>query len=84
MILLTFSTVCLVFLRAFQTQNVMHGYYWTSVFTSYLMAIGEVAVVLFVVDEGWASIPWVGTGGAIGVTLSMYIHKKWFRDKIQN
>jgi len=47
--------------------------------TSYLMAVGEIAVVLGVVDKGWPSIPWVGTGGAIGVTLSMYVHKKWFQ-----
>jgi hypothetical protein len=73
-----------VFLRAFQTQNVIGGHFLTAAGTSYLMAVGEVAVVLFVVDEGWASIPWVGTGGAIGVTLSMYIHKKWFKDKIKN
>jgi len=45
------------------------------------MAIGEVAVVLFVVDKGWASIPWVGTGGAIGVVLAMYVHRKHLQCK---
>ena len=79
MILLTFGTICLVFLRAFQTQNVIGRHYRTAIITSYLMAIGEVAVVLFVVDYGWESIPWVGTGGAIGVTLSMYYHNKWLK-----
>ena len=47
--------------------------------TSYLMAVGEVAVVLGVVDTGWSAVPWVGTGGAIGVVASMYIHKKYFQ-----
>jgi len=68
----------LVFLRAFQTQNVIHRHYVPAILTSYLMAIGEVAVVLYVVEIGWTAIPWIGTGGAIGVTLSMYIHNKWF------
>ena len=45
------------------------------------MAIGEVAVVLFVVDKGWASIPWIGTGGAIGVVTAMYIHRKHLQCK---
>jgi len=45
------------------------------------MAIGEVAVVLFVVDKGWASIPWVGTGGTIGVVSAMYIHRKHLQRK---
>ena len=76
MIILLVVTALLVFLRAFQSQNVVCGYYWWSVLTSYGMAIGEVAVVLIVVEAGWPSIPWVGTGGAIGVVLAMYIHRK--------
>jgi hypothetical protein len=76
MIILLIATALLVFLRAFQSQNVVCGYYWWAVLTSYGMAIGEVAVVLIVVEAGWPSIPWVGTGGAIGVVLAMYIHRK--------
>ena len=45
------------------------------------MAIGEVAVVLIVVEAGWPSIPWVGTGGAIGVITAMYIHRKHLQCK---
>jgi hypothetical protein len=79
MVILLLSTLLLVFLRAFQTQNVIHSHYWMAGATSYLMAIGEVAVVLGVVNAGWDAVPWVGTGGAIGVTLSMYVHKRWFQ-----
>jgi len=80
-IVLLFATMFLVFLRAFQTQNVIHKHYMTAVGTSYLMAIGEVAMVLYVVEIGWSAIPWIGTGGAIGVTLSMYLHGKCFKGK---
>lgn len=31
-------------------------------------AFAEVAVVLLVVDGGWTAAPWVGVGGAVGVT----------------
>jgi len=81
MILLLIVTALLVFLRAFQSQNIVHGFYWWAIGTSYIMAIGEVGVVLFVVDKGWASIPWVGTGGAIGVVLAMYVHRKHLQCK---
>jgi len=80
-IVLLFATMFLVFLRAFQTQNVIHKHYVSAVGTSYLMAIGEVAMVLYVVEIGWSAIPWIGTGGAIGVTLSMYLHGKCFKGK---
>lgn len=70
------TTACLVFLRAFQTQNVIHRHYYWAMMTSCLMAFAEVAVVLGVVDAGWSSVLWVGTGGAIGVSLSMFAHKR--------
>jgi hypothetical protein len=79
LLLLLFSTMLLVFLRAFQTQNVIHGHYLMAGVTSYFMAAGEVAVVLGVVQLGWQAVPWVGTGGAVGVTLSMYVHKRWIQ-----
>jgi uncharacterized membrane protein len=78
-ILLLFATMLLVFLRAFQTQNVIHKHYLSAVGTSYLMAIGEVTLVLMVVEIGWTAIPWIGTGGALGVTLSMYVHERCFK-----
>jgi uncharacterized membrane protein len=81
-ILLLFATMLLVFLRAFQTQNVIHKHYLSAVGTSYLMAIGEVTLVLMVVEIGWTAIPWIGTGGALGVTLSMYVHNRCFKKEI--
>ena len=72
-----FATFGLVFLRGIQQQNVIHGHYIAAALTPYLIAIGEVASVLFVVDMGWPAIPFVGTGGAAGITLSMLLHRKY-------
>jgi len=71
------ATFVLVFMRGIQQQNVIHGNYKMAFFTPYLIACGEVASVLLVVKTGWTSIPFVGTGGAIGIVLSMYLHTKW-------
>ena len=78
-IILLLSAALLVFMRGMQQQNVIHRYYWWAAITSYLIAIGEVAIVFNVAQIGWSSIPWVGTGGAIGVTASMYAHNKWIK-----
>ena len=71
------ATFALVFLRAIQQQNVIHGHYWSAAITPFAIAIAEVATVLWVVQVGWSSIPWVGTGGAIGVTSAMWVHRRW-------
>jgi len=74
---LVFATACLVALRAFQSQNVIHGNYKLAVITSYGMAVGEITLILNVVNIGWDSAVWVGTGGAIGVCLAMFFHRKY-------
>ncbi len=74
-----FATFLLVFMRAIQQQNVIHGNYIMASITPYAIAIGEVATVLWVVEIGWPAVPWVGTGGALGVTLGMLVHRKYMR-----
>ena len=74
------ATFALVFLRAIQQQNVIHGQYWLAGITPYALAVAEVASVLWVVQTGWSAIPWVGTGGAIGVTTAMMLHRKVFQN----
>jgi len=74
---LVFATAFLVSLRAFQSQNVIHGNYKLAVLTSFGMAVGEITLILNVVNIGWGSAIWVGTGGAIGVCLAMYTHRKY-------
>lgn len=78
---LVFATAFLVALRAFQSQNVIHGNYKLAVLTSYGMAIGEITLILNVVNVGWGSAVWVGTGGAIGVCLAMFVHRKYVQNK---
>ena len=75
------ATFGLVYLRAIQQQNVIHGHYWFAAATSYAMALAEVAMVLVVVETGWPAVPWVGTGGALGVTAAMASHR-WLRERL--
>ena len=70
------ATACLVFARAIQQLNVTGGHYTAAAFTSYLIAATEVAVILLAVKYQWNAIPWMGTGGAIGVLAAMSLHKK--------
>lgn len=70
------ATFALVFLRAIQQQNVIHGQYIMAAVTPYAIACAEVASVLLVVHTGWWAIPWVGTGGALGVTSAMWVHRR--------
>jgi len=70
------ATFFLVFLRGIQQQNVIHGNYWMAAITPYAIACAEVASVLLVVRTGWSAIPWVGTGGALGITFAMWTHRR--------
>ena len=79
MISATIATASLVFLRAIQQQNVIGGHYVAAAITSYLMAGAEIGVVLAVVGYGWSAVPWIGTGGAAGVTAAMVVHRRVFR-----
>lgn len=66
-----------VFLKGFQHQNVIGGKYKAAFFVSYLMAAFEVAVVTFMVQNGWSSVIPVGTGAALGIILSMWLYRKF-------
>lgn len=72
------ATFALVFLRGLQQQFVIHGNWKTAALTPYLIACAEVSSVLLVVDKGWSAIPWVGTGGALGILTAMWLHRKYF------
>ena len=80
---LTIATFALVFLRAIQQQNVIHGHYIWAAVTPFALAAAEVATVLWVVQVGWPSVPWVGMGGAAGVTTGMFVHRRYFRRSVR-
>ena len=73
------ATLALVFLRAIQQHPVVGGHYLAAAATSYLMAGAEIGVVLSVVEFGWSAVPWIGSGGALGVTAAMLLHRRIFK-----
>jgi hypothetical protein len=75
------ATFVSVFGRAIQQLNVVGGHYLAAALTPYLIAAGDVAVVLLVVDAGWWSIPWAGTGGALGAVSAMVLHRRFIARK---
>lgn len=75
MISLTFSTACLVGLRSVQQLNVVHHLYLPAAVTSFCIAAAEVSVIIGIVGVGWQAVPWVGTGGALGVVSAMFLHR---------
>jgi len=74
------SCAC-IFARGYQQQNVIGGHYKLAIIFAYVLAVLDVALVTFVVARGWASILPVGTGAAVGISLSMYLHRKLHRGK---
>jgi hypothetical protein len=76
---IVFATFIVVFGRALQQMHVVNGHYIPAAITPYFIAVGEVLVILLVVDSGWTAIPLVGTGGAIGAVSAMWVHRKIWR-----
>ena len=66
----------MVFFKGIQQQNVIGGKYKHAFFTSYLMALFEVAVVSTIVVSGWSSVIPIGTGGALGIVAAMYLFRR--------
>jgi hypothetical protein len=77
------GTLVLVFGRAIQQQNVIHGHYLAAAVTSYVIAAGEISVVGAVVVTGWGAWPWIGTGGALGAVAAMWAHRRWRNRKLR-
>ena len=72
--LTTFATI---FMRGFQHKNVIGGHYRLVFFTSYLIAVGDVLSVGWIVKGGWPLMFPCGTGAAFGMLLSMYVHDRF-------
>lgn len=69
----------MIFLKGIQTQNVINKNMYAAVITSYLMAVGDIAVISVIVQGGWSMLLPIGTGGAIGIVCSMYFHKRFIK-----
>ena len=68
-----------IFLRGFQQMNVIHSKYTMIAITSYLLALTDVAVVSIIVEHGWNTVLAQGTGAALGMLASVYIHNRWVK-----
>ena len=68
-----------IFLRGFQQMNVIHSKYTMIAVTSYLLALTDVAVVSIIVEHGWNTVVAQGSGAALGMLTSIYIHNRWVK-----
>ena len=68
-----------IFLRGFQQMNVIHSKYTMIAVTSYLLALTDVAVVSIIVEHGWGTVLAQGSGAALGMLASVYIHNRWVK-----
>lgn len=68
-----------IFLRGFQQKNVIHSKYTMIAITSYLLALTDVAVVSIIVEHGWNTVLAQGSGAALGMLTSIYIHNRWVK-----
>jgi len=68
-----------IFLRGWQQKNVIHSKYTMIAITSYLLALTDVAVVGIIVEHGWNTVLAQGTGAALGMLASVYIHNRWVK-----
>lgn len=68
-----------VFLLGFQSRNVNHGNFGWAAVTSFAIAIMQTTLwgQLFA-NLNWVSSIVYGLSGACGITLSMYVHARWF------
>lgn len=68
-----------IFLRGWQQKNVIHSKYTMIAITSYLLALTDVAVVGIIVQHGWHTVLAQGSGAALGMLTSIYIHNRWVK-----
>ena len=70
-----------IFLLGFQQQNVTGGHYKMAFFNSMLISLSQFTLYRVAVASAAVDVVYLALGGAIGVTLSMYTHRKWRKNK---
>lgn len=65
-----------IFLRAVQTQNVVHGNYIGATVTSFGMSAANVAFIGLAAHDPYATVIPSSLGGALGVNLAMYYKRR--------
>lgn len=66
---------CYVFIRGYQSQNMVGGRYQSAFITSYVVGAGEVTNIMLTTQVGWWSIIPLGIGGSFGVISCMYVYR---------
>jgi len=71
------SSLFLVFLLGIQQQNVTHRMHLWSMVTSFAIAAAQVGFIkLTVAGEYLATVLQMGGGGALGASLSIFVHTR--------
>lgn len=68
------STFATVFLLSFQQQNVIQHAYLPAILTAYIIAAAQFVMFKAVANGKTIEILYMGTGGALGVAGSMWVH----------
>jgi hypothetical protein len=75
-ILLFVSAFASVFALGFQSLNVNGGHYLAAAMTSFVIGIGHLALYRMMPDAGLSEIVAYLCGGPLGITASMWVHRR--------
>ncbi len=73
-----------VFLKGFQHKNVIGNHYRLVAVTSYAMAVSDVTFVGLAAKNGFEIAMPCGTGAALGMVLSMYLHNRFIKPRLSD
>lgn len=68
-----------IFLKGWQTQNVLGKHLKSIVIVSYLMGFLDILAIGLVVQYGWTIAFTAGTGGALGMLVAVLFHDKVYK-----
>ena len=71
------STFMAVFFLGLQSLNVNQGYYLAAAVTSFFISTGHIALYKFMPDSGAPELAAYYAGGIIGITSSMWFHRRF-------
>src|SRR3546814_4056743 len=76
------SSVAWVFIQGFQSRNVNNGNYGLAACSSFAMGFSQVYVLSKVISSASILHTLVYcTGGALGIVLAMYVHRRFVRSE---
>lgn len=73
------SAFASVFALGFQSLNVNNGHYVAAIFTSFAIGIGHLCLYRYLPDATETQIIAYLLGGPLGITASMWAHRRVFR-----